>query len=239
VRLRARGRSVRWVMIVLAAAAAVVLAGVGMAMAASGPKKSRRELVELLGVLRERQTRADRSPALIDHLRSLLPNLEDPGPERLDRSLVRISGRTPWGSEIVLAAFTTVGYSRPSSVPEMLGALVNGEIGARAPASWIRRFGDVAYFELRRGAVRIVLVVPDGVARIAYHVRCGPTVLADVHDNTTALVIRPVPADPGLIANGSTMTWYGPTGLIVKRVPSPLSVVKGASRFRVPCTRQP
>ena len=93
------------------------------------------------------------------------------------------------GSEIVLAAFTTVGYGRPSSVPEMLGALVSGEIGVRAPASSIRRFGDVAYFEIRRGAVRIVLVVPDGVARIAYHVRCGPTVKADVHDNTTALVI--------------------------------------------------
>lgn len=201
-------------------------------------QKSRRELVELLGVLRERQTRGDRSPALIDHLRSLLPSLQDPGPERLDRSMVRIAGRTPWDSEIALAAFTTVGYGRPSSVPEMLGALVSGEIGAREPANWIRRFGDVAYFEIRRGAVRIVLVLPDGVARIAYHVRCGPTVKTDVHDNTSALVVRPVPADPGLIANGSTMTWYGPTGLIVKRVPSPLSVIKGASRFRVPCTRQ-
>lgn len=237
--LRTRARSVRWVMIVsaVAVAAAVVLAGVGMAMAGSGPKKSRRELVELLGVLRERQTRADRSPALIDHLRSLLPTLQDPGPERLDRSLVRIAGRTPWGSEIVLAAFTTVGYGRPSSVPEMLGALVSGEIGVRQPASWIKRFGDVAYFEIKPGALRIVLVVPDGVTRIAYHVRCGPTVKADVHANTTAFVIRPVPPDPGLTANGSTMTWYGPTGLIVRRVPSPLSVIKGASRFRVPCSR--
>jgi hypothetical protein len=224
-------------MIVSAAVAAVVLMGVGMAVAGSGPKKSRRELVELLGVLRERQTGADRSPALIDHLRSLLPTLQDPGPERLDRSLVRIAGRAPWGSEVVLAAFTTVGYGRTSSVPEMLGALVSGEIGGRQPASWIKRFGDVAYFEIKPHAVRIVLVVPDGVTRIAYHVRCGPTVKADVHDNTTAFVIRPVPPDPGLTANGSTMTWYGRTSLIVRRVPSPLSVVKGASRFRVACTR--
>jgi hypothetical protein len=147
-------------------------------------------------------------------------------PTGIPTTSVRIAGRTPWGSEIVLAAFTTVGHGRPNSVPEMLGVLVSGELGARAPASSIRRLGDVAYFEIRRGAVRIVLVVPDGVTRIAYHLSCGPTIKADVHHNTTAFVIRPVPAAPGLIAIASTMTWYGPTGLIVKRVPSQLSVVK-------------
>ena len=111
---------------------------------------------------------------------------------------------------------------------------MSGEIGVRQPASSIRRFGDVAYFEIKPGALRIVLVVPDGVTRIAYHVRCGSTVKADVDDNTTAFVIRPVPPDPGLTANGSTMTWYGPTSLIVRRVPSPLSVVKGAESLPRP-----
>jgi hypothetical protein len=215
---------------VVSAAAALLLTGVTIAIAGSEAAKSRGQLTALLGVLRQRQTRADRSPALLDHLRALLPTLQDPGPERLDRSLVRIAGRTPWGSEIVLAGFRTVGDGRASRVPEMLGALVSGEIGRRAPASEIRHFGDVAYFAIRRGAERIVLVVPDGVRSVAYYVSRGPTVKAEVHNNTSAFVICPVPADPGLIVPESTMTWYGPEGSIVKQVPSESSVRKPVIR---------
>jgi hypothetical protein len=86
--------------IVVAAGAVFLLAGVSIATADSGAKKSRRQLIELLGVLRQRQTRADRSAVVIDHLRALLPTLQDSASfdrsrsdrGRIDDDLVRAGG---------------------------------------------------------------------------------------------------------------------------------------------------
>lgn len=231
----ARRRQISFVAtcVLIAAVVVILWPSTGGAIANSVAAKSRRQLIDVLGVLRSRQTNADRNSALIDRLRSLAPTLQDPGPERMDRSLVRIAGVTPWGSRIVLAAFTTVGYGRPSNVPEMLGALVNGEIGARAPASVIRSAGEVAYFEIwGQAGIRVVVVVPDLVNRIAYRVPGMATINAAVRNNTTAFLIRPLPKAPGLVDEESSMIWYGPHGSIVKLVPSALPAKYTDSRSR-------
>jgi hypothetical protein len=183
---------------------------------------SRHRLIGLLGILRERPTKADRDPRLIRDLRSLAPALQDPGPERVDKSLVRIAGVTPWGSRIVLAGFITVQQLRPGAVPEMLGALVGGEIQAREPAAAIRKQGQLAHFHIEPHGVRVVIVVPDGVQRLAFSAPGIRTITVDVNNNVTAFVIRPLPPAPGLIDTESTMIWYGPHDTIARRVPSAL-----------------
>jgi hypothetical protein len=182
-----------------------------------------------LGVLRHRQTRADRGHALVSHLRALLPTLQDPGPERIDRSLIRIAGTTPWGARIVLAGFITIPAGPRRSVPEMLGALIDGQIGARAPATEIRRRGLVAYFGIwRRGGVHMVVVIPDRVARIVYRIPGHAPIDAVVHHNVATLQINPAPKFPGRAENAATMTWYARDGKLMKRIPSLSSITKRA-----------
>jgi hypothetical protein len=203
-------------MIGLSAACAICVAIGGPAMPGA---RSRQQLIDTLAVLRRPPSGGDRDPSLIRRLRSLVPSLEDPGPERLDASLVRLAGETPWGSSIVLAGFVTVGRGGPGGIPEMVGALVSGEIGPRAPAAAIRQRGDVAYFQVEPRGVRVVIVVPDGVARLAYSAPGIPTVRARVQNNVAAFVIRPRPRAPGLVEAEASMVWFGPGGAIIRRVP--------------------
>ena len=61
----------------VAAAFAPWAGGIGAA-AVSRIGGSRTALLQALGVLRHRQTRADRSRALVNQLQALVPSLEDP-----------------------------------------------------------------------------------------------------------------------------------------------------------------
>ena len=208
---------------------AAVWMGVIGADAASRSDRSRTALRAVLTVLRDRQTRADRNPALISHLQALAATLEDPGPERLDRSLIRIAGTTPWGARIVLAGFITISDDPRSTVPEMVGALVDGQIGQRAPATELRRRGVIAYFEnWRHGGVHVVLVIPDHVARVAYILSGRAPIYAAVHNNTAAFEVTPAPRSLGEAENTATMKWYAADGKLTKRIPSVLSIAKRA-----------
>lgn len=222
----------------LLATAAAIAMGIGVAAAPHAQPRasqrvradrivrsgSRERLIDTLAVLRAPQTQADRGQELLRHLRSLIPSLQDPGPERLDASLVRIAGVTPWGFRIVLAGFITIGHGRPSRIPEMLGALVGGEIGPRAPAAEIGHRGEVAHFQIAPRRIRVVIVVPDGVAELAYSAPGIHTVTVRVHDNVAAFVIYPRPKAPGLVEVNARMVWFGSRGEIIRRVPSLLSL---------------
>ena len=215
-------------------AAAIVVLAVGAAQLNAGTARahtrtdtrgglSRLALERVLGVLRAPATAADRSPVLLSRLRGIAATLEDPGPERLDAALVRAAGRTPWGAEVVLAGFETTGQVRPGAVPEMAGALVGGAIDARAPASEIRVWGLRAYVAERAHELRVVIVAPDGVARVRYEV-AGASVAAPVRNNVAAFVMRPVPRlAPGLFPVEARMIWYARDGRVVRRVPSELA----------------
>ena len=192
--------------------------------ATAGGDRSRRALLSVLGVLRSPVTPGDRSPVLLARLGGIAATLQDPGPERLDSSLVRVAGRTPWGSEVVLAGFVTTGQARPGAVPERAGALVGSTFGVRGPATAIRARGLPAFEQIGPREVRVVVVVPDGVDRIRYMVGRAASVSAQVRDNVAAFVIRPVPRlAPGLIAVEASMIWYGRNGRVLRSVPSMLA----------------
>ncbi len=66
---------------------------------------------------------------------------------------------------------------------------------------------------------RVLMVVPDGVARIRLTLRTGPdphhppAVAGKVHDNVIVMRL-PFAAET---LSGDPVTWYGPTGRVVKR----------------------
>ena len=203
------------------AAASAPWAGATRTATVSRVGGSRTALTQILGVLRQRQTPADRSRRLVSQLQALVPSLEDPGPDRLDRSLVRIAGTAPWGARIVLAAFITIPVDPRIVEPEMVGALVDGEIGDRAPATEIRRRGLIIYSEIwRHGGVHMVLVIPDRVARIAYLIPGRAPIYAAVQNNTAAFAINPTPRFPGQAESAATMRWYARDGNLIKRIPA-------------------
>jgi hypothetical protein len=136
-----------------------------------------------------------------------------------------------------LAGFITIPPDPRSVVPEMVGALVDGEIGARASAAEIRRRGLIAYSEIwRHGGVHMVLVIPDGVARIAYLIPGHAPIYAAVRNNTAAFQINPTPKLPGQAENAATTKWYARDGKLTKRIPSFSSTTKRAD---LPLQREP
>ena len=127
----------------------------------------------------------------------------------------------------MLAGFITIPPDPRSVVPEMVGAMVDGEIGGRAPAAEIRRRGLISCSEIwRHGGVHMVVVIPDRVARIAYLIAGYAPIHVTVHNNTAAFQISPTPKFPGQAENAATMRWYARDGQLIKRVPTLGSVFK-------------
>jgi hypothetical protein len=205
--------------------------------AAAGP--TAQPLVRTLGVLRRAQTRTDRDPGLLrifDGHRSFTAAVGSPVV-----SLIRLATVTPWGSKVFLVPLKPLTARAIAKLPVELRApalrtlrrqgnvdsLAVFELG-RAPgggvccatATQIEKVGDNFW---GYGPTRALLVVPDGVSRVTLMLprpvpggradQSPRTVTATVHSNVVAFEIHRAVNDPF-----SNMTWYGPTGEVVKRI---------------------
>jgi hypothetical protein len=173
-----------------------------------------RGLVGILGVLRRPQTPADRDlgpslTAVVHH--SLVGKPVE--------SLVRVAGVTPDGQRVVLVPMQPRHGSWPPrpSGPRTglrLGLFAGGGGCCLTPAAiedgqaWDSAGGSSGNY--------VVIVVPDGVARV--RVAFSHPVTAPVHDNVAVFSV------PKAVENLNIypMTWFGPSGAVVKRFRSSL-----------------
>jgi hypothetical protein len=180
-----------------------------------------RGLVGILGVLRRPQTAADRNlgsdltrGALI--LRATVPVM----------SLARAAGVTVGGRKVVLVPVRPpVGELWPTPGPAGGGstglrlALFSGGGGCCSTPAEIE--AGQAWSSFGSGAGNyVVLVVPDGVARVTIGLTRRVTVA--VHDNVAAFRVPQPVENLGVYP----MTWFGPSGKVLKKFAPPHKVVE-------------
>lgn len=212
-------------------------------------KAAVRPLSSILGVLRRPQTRVDRDPALIRQLRHDEHNtlrlglLGRPVP-----SLMRLATVAPWGQPIYVVPFLPPTAAEKRRLPRKDRSITTASTVALqvypaagdkltlfgnnpAPAAQIeggRELGSGGHdAPLRKQPRRWIMVVPDGIARVALWNETGsianhprhPTrpgskpIVVDVHDNIAAFV-APLRSFHG----PGQEIWYGPSGNVVKRI---------------------
>jgi hypothetical protein len=156
-------------------------------------------------------------------------------------SLIRLATVTPWHSKVFLVPLKALTAREIAKLPaelrppasrtlrrqgkaETLGTF---EVGGPATggvccatATEINRFGDTFWAGGPGSApMQGVVVVPDGVSDVTLTLSRGraggPTykATATVHNNVAAFEIHRAVNDPF-----QEMTWYGPTGQVVKRI---------------------
>ena len=171
-----------------------------------GLPSARGGLVGVLGVLRRPQTQADRNaaqslPLFVEHVRAGRPVA----------SLMRLATVTPWGQKVVLIPMRARTGTWPTGSPHGLRLATGG--GCCISASDVLQ--GQAWTSGGNGSVNyVVLVVPDGVARVSVAFRHPITAI--VHNNVAAF------QTPSAVENlgAYTMTWYSHTGAILRRFPS-------------------
>ncbi len=213
------------------------------APAASIP--GRRQLIDILGVLRRPQTKSDLNPTILSNL-SGGPALALQGAP--DRALVRLATTAPWGEKLYLVPFlppTTAEIAaiarRFRGLPphlnartETLAVMSTGGGGGGGGAAAIEAGSimeiDGAGRSFAGGATRTryILVVPDGVARVEFYFppvalpAGGPAyhhslaVTVPVHGNIAAVQV-----DRQFGGGGPALIWYGAGGRVVKRIAGP------------------
>lgn len=207
------------VVFLVAAVALVGLHGHTVTQATPGirPADQGTQLRSVLGVLRRPQTAADRRALRRSHL--LDPARLMPG-ERVDRASARLATITPWHAHVLMM------LDQPTMVrvaDPLRGLLLfTGEgAGCCATGADVAGTGDVNYETLSGppAVTRVYAVVPDGVARVAFHaamMRGGRrrTISATVHGNVAAA------QTPGPCCAGWSpfMTWYAADGRVIKVV---------------------
>jgi hypothetical protein len=247
----------------LGAFAAVVLSGVAVAIAlgaivslhgqkaspprpaaAAAPIPGRRQLIDILAVLRRPQTPADLNPAIVSRL-SGTPLIAVRGEP--DLPLVRLATTTPWGEKLYLVPFrppTAADLaavarrfpglaSRPSSRSETVGIMSMGAGGGGADAAGVEAGGvmemDGAGRSFAGGSTqtRYILLVPDGVARVEFYFPPraiavgGPVyhhslaVTVTVHGNIAAVQV-----DRQCCAGQPALIWYGADGRVIRQIGS-------------------
>jgi hypothetical protein len=153
-------------------------------------------LVHTLGTLQRPQTKADLDdPALQRQLRFMERHLKLTG--RPVRRLVRLATVAPWGEKVFLVPTRKRG-KLVLSAPGSGGATV-----AQIKAG--RDWGTA-----RSG--QLLIVIPDGVAKVTVWPATGKPATATVHDNIAAFESRRNLDDP------RREVWYGPSGKVVKTV---------------------
>lgn len=187
----------------------------------------RRQLIDILAVLRRPQAKADlRSPAIA---RLLAHGPELPGMlGTADLSLVRRAAVTPWGSGVFLIPVKPSPQSRGA---EAISLFVDSGGGCCATAADIERYGETTTEGAGRSFAggstqsRLVTVVPDGVRRVVFYFSPqaipagGPVyrqdleVAAWVHGNIAAVQ---VPRQ--CCAGGPAQIWQGADGRVIKRI---------------------
>jgi hypothetical protein len=164
----------------------------------------KRALLQELAILRRPQKPSDLDATVLNGpiVRSV----------KYDRALVR-RARTVSGEPVFL-----IPVEREAQTPRSPGLFISGIGGAGccATAAAIREQGSW----LTSGPPnRMLIVVPDGVAKVSVTLRAGPdrhhppTVTGKVRDNVIMLEI-PFAAET---LSGDSVTWYGRTGHVVKR----------------------
>ena len=184
-----------------------------------------RGLVGILGVLRRPQTAADRDlgPALTMSLRRIRAGTPV-------MSLVRRVGLTPGGGNVVLVPVRPKGGRWPSRLAGggtglRLAVAAAGGVACCLTPGQIDRGGNwVSGAGLSGNSY--VIIVPDGVARVS--VALSGHVAARVHENVAELSV------PRGVENIGTfpMTWFGPSGAVVKRFLSSLTPQQRAAAQR-------
>lgn len=236
---RRRGSMGAFAAVVLAGLAVVIALGalvslrghkqpVHHAPARAATVPGRQQLIDILGVLRRPQTPADLAR------KHWIPM----GWGTLDISLIRRATVTPWGEPVYLIPVKQSGH-------EAISLLVGSGGGCCARASDIVHFGDVTTEGAGRSfaggstGTRVVALVPDGVARVAFVLPRQPspgqagapiyrrslTVNARVHDNIAAVQV-----DRESDGAPPAMIWYAPDGHVISRIGNPA----GADRVIAP-----
>jgi hypothetical protein len=195
-----------------------------------------RGLVGILGVLRRPQTPAERdlgrSLTGVKHIRAGIPV----------SSLIRVATVTPDGEKVILVPMRPRNGGTWSPVPGSrasrstttrglrLAVFADGAVCCSTPAAieagqtWLSYGSSSGNY--------VVIVVPDGVARVS--VAFAPTVTAPVHDNVAVLSVPRAVENLGIYR----MAWYGPAGTIVKRIRSSLPSSAQSARARTRLIRQ-
>jgi len=225
----------------LGAFAAVALSGVAVVVAlgaivsfrghpASAPRAAhqpaavtpgRQQLIDILGVLRRPQTKAD----LSWWLRQASPGMATVG--TADVALIRRVGVTPWGSGILLIPMKRRGLA------EGIDLEVDSGGACCATASSIETYGEMvtggagSAFAGGSTQTRLTVVVPDGVARVKFVLPRQPdpsdpgapiypsvlTVSAPVHENVAAVQVKRECCGAGV-----ALIWLAADGRVIKQV---------------------
>jgi hypothetical protein len=185
-------------------------------------------LIGSLAVLRRPQTSADLDPAL---LRRLVSRPAGPGAGLMGtpvRSLIRLATVTPWGERVFFVP------TRPLNRTAAAKVLAATKLPSAARRSVLRQLerqgsgltlgingaGGTTVAQIAAGddwassgpsPNTLIVVVPDGVARVT--VQLAHRLTAIVHNNVAAFEPRQPIENLGV----HKMTWYSPSGAIVKR----------------------
>ncbi len=202
------------------------------------PSAQARELTSILGVLRRPQTTADRNPALIRQLRRGARDKYSLAFEgRPVLSLMRLATIAPWGQRIYVVPFLAPTEQAKKRLPRKdqrvtaatTAALatypVTGGNGIPAEIEGGRDIGNGDFAHGEKPGSRWVMVVPDGVAKVALWPATGSTAQHPRHPTTPGSkpIIVTVNNNiaafraPGFRGLGQEI-WYRSNGTIVKRI---------------------
>ena len=234
------------VTLAIAGGALILLGGHKRPMTPAAADTSRQQLIDIIGALRRPQTKADLSL-------SILSSLEKPPLVLLrgkpDLPLVRLATTTPWGEKLYFVPMKPPTARQLASLgqrlisPKLIASLRSrgetlglfssqGGGGGGGAASIEGGYGlqtQGAGHSFAGGSTqtRLILVVPDGVARVQFVLprqsspgtngapiyRRSLTVTAVVHDNIAAVQVNRQ-TDGGSVP----MIWYSSDGRVIKRI---------------------
>jgi hypothetical protein len=182
------------------------------AVPSSAQNPNVRALVRILGVLRRRQTRADRAPEVFSGSFSagLAPV----------RSLQRLATTTSWGARIYLVPLVK---TSPHGLPLNpsrggIGISVNGRGGGCCETAQHVEHGRAYASGIHPWS--LIMVVPDGIAKISVALKAPldqsppPVAIGRVRSNVAALRLRyDIRA-----GSGDLITWYSASGAVIKTI---------------------
>ncbi len=127
--------------------------------------------------------------------------------------LIRLAAVTPWGAKVFLIPLKRTG--RADALEEFELSSRMGAAGCCDTASDVEHYGMGSFGGKPHGR-HGVLIVPDGVSKVTIFPpgRGGKRshgISASVHNNVAVFEFRGPLADPF-----KYMTWYGPSGAVIK-----------------------
>lgn len=238
---------------------AVLVLGGHQRPTASTAAGERQQLLHILGVLRRPQTRADREAEKL--LPVPRRNRRFAFMQRTpDLPLVRLATTTPWGQKLYFVPFKPLSAKQLTEInstfprlARLLGVGIHEETlglftssggpigGASGTAASIESGREIALEGAGRQVgdgsgttiTRLMVVVPDGVAKVEFVVPRQPfldefgapiyahslSATVSVHDNVAATQVnRDATTGPVSWTTGVAMIWYAADGRVIKRI---------------------